>query len=184
MTVTLIGTPVLHTKRLLLRAPEPWDVAPFTAFMTSDRAHFVGGPLTEPGRAWRTWASVIGHWAMRGFGMFTVVRTDTGRPIGSVGPWFPDTWPEHEISWSIWSAEDERQGLAAEAAAAARDFAFTHLGWTTAVSYIDAANAPSLALAARLGAQHDTAAEVPPVTAGTDVQVWRHLPPVRQGDAP
>ena len=28
MTITLSGTPVIHTKRLILRAPEPWDAAP------------------------------------------------------------------------------------------------------------------------------------------------------------
>ena len=43
MTVTLTGTPVIHTKRLILRAPEPWDAAPFCAFLGSDRARFVGG---------------------------------------------------------------------------------------------------------------------------------------------
>ena len=35
MTVTLTGTPVIHTKRLILRAPEPWDAAPFCAFLAS-----------------------------------------------------------------------------------------------------------------------------------------------------
>lgn len=182
MTVTLSGTPVIHTPRLILRAPEPWDVAPFAEFITSDRARFVGGPVTEPGRAWRAWATIIGHWVMRGFGMFTVVRADTGRAIGMAGPWFPDTWPEHEIGWSIWSPEDEGNGFASEAATAARDHAFTRLGWKTAVSYIDAGNAASLALAQRLGAQLDDGAAVPPQTpaAGYDdssvTQVWRHVP--------
>ena len=43
-------------------------------------------------------------------------------------------------------------GAAAEAAAAVRDHARTHLGWKTAVSYIDLDNARSIALARRLGA--------------------------------
>lgn len=182
MTVALIGTPVLHTRRLILRAPSAADVSPFAAFMESDRARFVGGPVTEPGRAWRSWAAIIGHWAMRGFGMFTVVRADTGRAIGMAGPWFPDTWPEQEIGWSIWSVEDEGKGFASEAALATRDHAFTRLGWKTAVSYIDAGNAASLALARRLGAQLDDGAAVPPQThsAGYDdssvTQVWRYLP--------
>ena len=85
MTITLSGTPVIHTKRLILRAPEPWDCAPFCAFMASDRARFVGG-TTEPGRAWRAFGAILGHWVMRGFGPFTIVRADgrTGQKLRRV----------------------------------------------------------------------------------------------------
>ena len=185
MSVTLTGTPVLRTQRLILRAPGPRDVGAFTDFVTSDRARFVGGPLTEPGRAWRTWGTMIGHWVMRGFGMFTIVRSDDDAPIGMAGPWFPDAWPEREIGWTIWSADAEGRGYAAEAAAAARDFAFSHLGWTTAVSYIDAQNARSIALAQRLGATLDKDAEVPPPKDdGVAVQVWRHTATTCRSAAP
>lgn len=178
MTVTLTGTPVIHTKRLILRAPEPWDAAPFCAFLGSDRARFVGG-TTEPGRAWRAFGTILGHWVLRGFGPFTIVRADsrTGaeRAIGMAGPWFPDTWPEHEIGWMLWDDAHEGQGLAAEAAAAVRDHARTHLGWATAVSYIDLENARSIALAERLGAVRDPDAAVPPAHPdGGVLGVWRH----------
>ena len=178
MTITLSGTPVIHTKRLILRAPEPWDCAPFCAFMASDRARFVGG-TTEPGRAWRAFGAILGHWVMRGFGPFTLVRADgrTGaeRAIGMAGPWFPDTWPEHEIGWMLWDDAHEGQGLAAEAAAAVCDHARTHLGWKTAVSYIDLDNARSIALARRLGAVRDPDAAVPPAHPdGGALGVWRH----------
>ena len=178
MTVTLTGTPVIHTKRLILRAPEPWDAAPFCAFLGSDRARFVGG-TTEPGRAWRAFGTILGHWVLRGFGPFTIVRGDsrTGaeRAIGMAGPWFPDTWPEHEIGWMLWDDAHEGQGLAAEAAAAVRDHARTHLGWATAVSYIDLENARSIALAERLGAVRDPDAAVPPAHPdGGALGVWRH----------
>lgn len=185
MTVTLTGTPIVHTKRLILRAPEPWDCAPFCEFMASDRARFVGG-TTEPGRAWRAFGTILGHWVMRGFGLFTVVRADTDTAIGMAGPWFPDTWPEHEIGWSIWDGSLEGRGYAAEAAEAARDFAFTHLGWKTAVSYIDLDNRRSVALAERLGAERDEGAAVPPGHPdGGTIGAWRHplKPAVAEGFA-
>ena len=64
------SVPVVRTERLILRAPEPWDAAPFCAFLGSDRARFVGG-TTEPGRAWRAFGTILGHWVLRGFGPFT-----------------------------------------------------------------------------------------------------------------
>ena len=91
------------------------------------------------------------------------------------GPWFPDTWPEHEIGWMLWDDAHEGQGLAAEAAAAVCDHARTHLGWKTAVSYIDLDNARSIAPARRLGAVRDPDAAVPPAHPdGGALGVWRH----------
>jgi RimJ/RimL family protein N-acetyltransferase len=49
---------------------------------------------------------------------------------------------------SVW-----RQGYGAEGAAAAIDWAVDRLGWTEINHLIDAENAPSIALAERLGAR-------------------------------
>ncbi len=45
------------------------------------------------------------------------------------------------------------QGFAAEGATAAIDWAFDHLGWDHVIHCIDKANAPSIALAERLGSR-------------------------------
>ena len=175
--ITLSPTPVLETERLTLRAPLGSDWPHWRSFYQSDRAQFVGGgsPEPKPGAYWRAFGHLTGHWVMRGFGMFTIVRADTGRAIGMAGPWFPDTWPEHEIGWMLWDDAHEGQGLAAEAAAAVCDHARTHLGWKTAVSYIDLDNARSIALARRLGAVRDPDAAVPPAHPdGGALGVWRH----------
>ncbi|MGI9393987.1 MAG: GNAT family N-acetyltransferase, partial [Boseongicola sp.] len=90
--------------------------------------------------------------------------------------WYPEDWPEPEIGWTVWAAEAEGEGFAFEAAKAARDFAFRELGWTTAVSYIDDGNDRSVALAERLGAWRDDAAETPD-NDEPPVLVYRHPVP-------
>jgi len=173
MNVHLSGTPTLETDRLILRAPESRDYPAWEAFYLSERARFIGGgPDHDSGKAWRTHASVIGHWVLHGFGMFAVLRRDTGRAIGGCGPWFPALWPEREIGWSVWDPASEGQGFMAEAAATVLRHAFGVLGWTTAVSYVDPANARSIALAERLGAALDTRADAP----GNSL-VYRHPAP-------
>jgi RimJ/RimL family protein N-acetyltransferase len=91
----------------------------------------------------------------RGFGMFIFHAKGDATPLGMVGPWSPEGWPEHEIAWSIWAPAAEGKGLAFEAATAARAYAWNALGWNSAVSYIDPDNARSIRLAERMGAVPD-----------------------------
>ncbi len=163
--------PVLTTDRLALRGPEPQDWPAFRDYFTSDRSIYTGGPL-EPRSAWMMFAAEIGHWAIHGFGMWTVTLTESGQQIGLVGCWYPDGWPEKEIGWLLWDGF-EGQGYAAEAAQAARAQCYGPFGWTTAVSYIAPKNARSIALAERLGCTLDPAATQP--KPGT--LVYRHPAP-------
>lgn len=160
MTPHLADTPVLETERLTLRAPRLADFDAMAAFMASERARFVGGPNTL-GQAWRSFGHVVGHWALRGFGLFVYADKTTGAPLGATGPWYPADWPERELGWTLWDPANEGRGFAFEAARAARDHAYSTLGWTTAVSYIDPENTRSIALAERLGATRDDAAARP-----------------------
>lgn len=168
----LADTPTLETERLILRAPAQRDFPAWDAFGRSERATFIGGPFT-PRDAWRSFANVVGHWVLRGWGEFVFCVKGSDAALGSAGPWYPEGWPEREIGWSLWRAEDEGQGYAFEAAQAARAHAFDVLGWQTAVSYIDPANARSIALAERLGAERDDAA---PRVDESDL-VYRHPAP-------
>lgn len=153
-------TPVIETERLVLRMPEAADLPAWTAFFATERSRYVGGP-GDAAKAWRVFASIAGHWTIRGYGIFVLTRRGTGEPVGTVGPWHPGDWPEAEIGWALWSLAAERQGYAAEAARAVITHAHRDLGWDTAVSYIDPTNARSIRLAERLGARLDAAADRP-----------------------
>ena len=160
--IALSPTPVLETDRLTLRAPQGTDWPHWRNFHHSDRARFIGGgPDRQPGDSWRAFGHIIGHWAMRGFGMFVFTFKGDDTPLGLTGPWFPEGWPERELGWTVWSEAAEGRGLVSEAASAARRHAFGTLGWDTAVSYIDPDNTRSIALAERLGATLDRSARQP-----------------------
>lgn len=169
------AAPRIETARLVLRGPEPRDAAAFVAFQTSDRARFTGGPM-DRAQAWCAFAADIGHWHLRGFGLWTVTRKGDDSSLGLVGCWYPEAWPEREIGWLLWPGA-EGQGFAREAADAALDHAFGPLGWPTAVSYIDRDNARSIRLAERLGAQRDPDA----VRLDPKDLVFRHPPRNRTG---
>jgi RimJ/RimL family protein N-acetyltransferase len=167
MTVTL------ETERLILRQPQPKDWEGFRDFSMSDRAAGIGGPYTL-GYAWRMFAAELGHWDIRGYGMFAVTTKDDDTALGFVGPWYPADWPETEIAWMVWD-KAEGKGIAFEAAQAALDYAFNTLGWDTAVSYIAPGIDRSVALAQRLGAAHDPDAPQPKPDA--PCHVYRHPKP-------
>ncbi|WP_212525143.1 GNAT family N-acetyltransferase [Actibacterium sp. MT2.3-13A] len=166
-----VNTPVIETERLVLRAPKLSDFEPFLAFMQSDRARFVRRAEIDRDTGWRAFAHVAGMWMLRGYGSFIFSARDDDHPLGMAGPWHPITWPEREIGWALWAPEAEGNGLAFEAARAARDFARETLGWDAAVSYIDPQNARSIALAERLGAVLDPAAQTP---GGEPCLTYRH----------
>ena len=167
--------PRLETPRLILRAPEPADFEAYAAYQASDRSRFTGGPL-ERNLAWRAFGHVVGHWVLRGYGVFVLEEKTTGRAIGTAGPWFPEGWPEPEIAWTLWQAEG--QGYAAEAALAARAWAFEALGWPGAISLILDGNARSEALAARLGCIREAGFAHAQFGA---TSIWRHPAADAQG---
>ena len=171
MTPRLADTPVIETERLTLRAPVPSDVDMFVSIYGSERSEFIGGHKA-PRQAWDFFCTELGHWAVRGFGMFTVTFRGGNTPLGIVGHWCPPNWPEQEIGWVLTESAEGR-GIAYEAAQACINHAYEVLGWKTAVSYIATENARSITLAERLGASLDRSAEAP----YGDTLVYRHPAP-------
>lgn len=160
--------PTLETDRLILREPRESDLEPMAAFGASDRARFVGGPLSR----WDTWRALlagIGHWALRGYGFWSVDLRDSGRMIGRVGVTYHDGWSEPELGWHLYDGA-EGKGLAHEAALAARAFARTGFGLGPLISHIAPDNARSIRLAERLGARMERRG----VLKGTLIHIYRH----------
>ena len=171
MTVTF-NAPTLDTERLILRPPQLSDFDALAAFYASSRSQFVGGPQSAE-LAWRSLALEAGHWILRGFGRWTVVERATGAPVGTVGLWHPEGFPEQEIGWDLFDGATGK-GYATEAARAARDHAYSVLGWTTAISLVANGNDASRKVAERLGARHDGNFTHERYGA---MQVWRHPGP-------
>ncbi len=165
--------PTLTTERLVLRGPGPQDFDGWADFMASPRSKMAGGPQDRI-LAWRSFGHMVGHWVLRGFGSFVVILKGDDTAIGMVGGYYPEGWPERELGWTLWRSDAEGRGYAFEAAQAAREWAFADLGWATAVSYINPANARSISLAERLGAVRDREAATP---RGEPALVYRHPAP-------
>jgi RimJ/RimL family protein N-acetyltransferase len=170
--MTLTAAPTLETARLILRGPAARDFAPVAGFYADPvRAAGFGGTLST-NEAWRWFASMIGHWALRGFG-FWMVDTRAGETVGMVGLWEPEGWQEPELGWVMF-AGGEGYGFAQEAARAVRSHAYAALGFTTLCSNILPGNTRSISLAERLGARLE--ARVDNVSMGA-VLVYRHPGP-------
>ena len=150
----------LRTKRLILRRPKANDWPVYRDFMMSGRASYFSSS-GDLGATWKAFAAELGHWQMYDAGLWAVTRHDNDTIIGQVGPWHPPHWPEKEIGWMMLSTDVEGKGFATEAARASLTHAFDVLGWVTAVSYIDPANARSIRLAEKLGAVLDKTATSP-----------------------
>ncbi len=153
-------SPVLETDRLCLRRPAERDGEAYAQLFMAGRGKYMGEPEPVDRRAgWRIFYAELGHWDIRGYGMFAVTLKGDDTALGLVGPWYPHTWPEHEIGWTLFEGH-EGKGYATEAAIASRAWAYRELGWTGAVSYIDPENTPSIRVAERCGARLDPAAQV------------------------
>lgn len=142
--------PTVTTARLILREPRESDLDVMERAFRSESSRYVGGPLNRRG-SWRSLLSTIGHWALRGYGLWSV-ETKAGALVGRVGVIRHDGRDEPELGWHIYEGH-EGLGYAHEAALAARAYASTVWGMGPLACIIAPENARSIALALRMGAQ-------------------------------
>src|SRR5687767_1250386 len=88
----------LETDRLILRMLRASDFDAY-AEMHADPAvmRYIGDgqPLARP-MAWRSLATMIGHWSLRGYGLWAVEERSSGKLVGRIGFWNPEGWPGFE----------------------------------------------------------------------------------------
>ncbi len=93
---------------------------------------------------------LLGHWQLRGYGMWALEQRDSGALLGRVGFIDPPGWPGFELGWLL-AREHWGLGYAREAAAAALEHAFQVLQRGRVISLIRPQNGRSIALAEALG---------------------------------
>lgn len=164
--------PTITTARLRLRSFTADDFGPLAADLATARARFMGGPFTRK-QSWCWFTGEVASWPLMGFGGWAVERREDATLVGEVAIAKPPHFPEPEIGWML-LGQFEGRGYAAEAARAVLDWAAATGGFETLVSYITPGNARSIALAERLGAEHDPKAPLPTGETPAETVVYRH----------
>jgi RimJ/RimL family protein N-acetyltransferase len=152
---------VLHTERLTLRLPRESDFDAYAAMCAdAEVMRYIGdGNALSRTDAWRNLALVLGHWQLRGYGLWAVELRETGEFIGRIGCWNPEGWPAFEIGWML-RREFWGRGYATEGARAAIRYAFTELDQPRVISLIRDGNEASVRVAQRLGEAYEGRTEV------------------------
>jgi RimJ/RimL family protein N-acetyltransferase len=142
----------LKTERLVLRMLREEDFEQYAAIVADPEvARYLsdGQPLSRAD-AWRQMAFVVGHWQLKGYGMWAVEEAATGRLAGRIGFLNPEGWPGFELGWTL-AREFWGRGYATEGARRALEYAFTEMGREHVISLIRPNNLPSVRVAERLG---------------------------------
>lgn len=173
--MTALEIPTLDTARLRLRAFSEADFPAYRALVADPEVmRFLGDgrPLSEID-AWRQLATIVGHWVLRGFGLWAVEERATGQFVGRVGLLEPGGWPGFELAYTI-APTFWRRGYAREAAGAALRYAQQTLRRTEIISVIRPDNVASVRVASALGATRSHAIEF----FGASADIYRYpVPP-------
>jgi RimJ/RimL family protein N-acetyltransferase len=101
----------------------------------------------------------MGHWQMRGCGIWAVEAKATAELLGTLGFSDPAGWPGFELAWTL-ARRFWGQGYATEGARAALVHAFTVLDRDRVISLIHPANQASIRVAERLGERLEGSVEM------------------------
>jgi RimJ/RimL family protein N-acetyltransferase len=108
------------------------------------------GPLSRTDAWWQI-ARYVGHWQLRGYGMWAVIERPTNRLIGHLGFLHPEGGEGFELGWAL-ARHAWGKGYALEGTRAAVHHAFNELQRDHIACVIRPENARSIRLAERLGA--------------------------------
>lgn len=149
--------PVITTEHCRLRGPVLSDFPVCAEIACSDRSKFIGGPMSRED-AWYEFTGMVAGWMLHGHGGWTIEDAKTSEVLGFVILGLEPGDHEVELGYSL-TAAAEGKGVATETARAVREWADAVLKLTGLVSYVDPDNARSIAVAKRLNATRDPAAE-------------------------
>ena len=151
----------LETERLTLRMFRDDDLEQYAPLCADPEVtRFLGdGSTLDRAGAWRQMAFFVGHWHLRGYGLWAVEERATGRLVGRVGFLNPEGWPGFELAWTL-AREHWGKGYATEAARRALEYAFTEMGRERVISLIHPDNRASIRVAERIGEKPEGTTEL------------------------
>jgi RimJ/RimL family protein N-acetyltransferase len=159
----------IGTERLKLRPFVEADLDAYAQMCADpETMRYIGvGATLSRSDAWRSMAMFLGHWQLRGYGMWAVEDKRTGTFLGRIGLHNPEGWPELEVGWLLDRAHWGR-GLATEGGRAAMTFAFDRLNLERISSVIHPQNAASIRVAEKLGMRRERTTQIN----GVDVVIF------------
>lgn len=149
--------PQLRTERLILRGHRREDYPAFARMWADPEvARFISGaPLTDE-EAWAKYMRALGHWALVGYGFWSVHEKNGGARVGETGfldvhrAIEPPLTGMPEMGWAF-DRPAQGKGYATEAARAALAWGEGYFGKTRFCCIIAPDNAASLNVAAKTG---------------------------------
>lgn len=148
---------ILETPRLILREMTRDDLD-FVAEVLGDAEVMRHYPKQYTRAEAEEWiARQTNHYATHGYGLWLVVEKKSQEPVGMIGlvPRRIEGFDESEIAYLVRRSR-WREGLASEAAAAVRDYAFHTLGKERVISLIRQENVPSQGVAEKVGLRSES----------------------------
>ena len=151
----------LETERLTLRMVRESDLDSYAEMCADEMVmrYIHTGKTLSRAEAWRDMARVLGHWQLRGYGLWAVEERQSHTLVGRIGCWNPEGWPGFEVGWML-RRQYWGHGYATEGATAALNYSFTVLKVPHVISLIYPDNKPSIRVAHRLGEQLEGTLEV------------------------
>ncbi|MEH3099719.1 GNAT family N-acetyltransferase [Sphingomonas adhaesiva] len=147
----------LATARLTLRRPELADFADMVVLWGDPEVvRYIGGRASSEEEVWQRLLRYQGHWALLGYGYWTIREATTGAFVGEVGfaDWhrsgLPDIIGKPEGGWVL-SPTMQGKGYAGEALDAAMAWLDRTIEPTASTCIIAPENRRSLRLAQRRG---------------------------------
>ena len=150
----------IETARLLLRQFLEADIDLYARMCADPEVmrHIGDGRTLTREETWRAMATALGHWVLRGYGVYAVEEKASGRFVGRVGLINPEGWPGLEVGWMI-GREHWGRGFATEAGVAVVRMAYQALGATHVISLIRPENVASIRVAEKLGGIRESTIE-------------------------
>ncbi len=144
--------PEIETERLLLREFREQDLNSYAEICSNKlfRQYLGNGKILSREETWESMSSSLGHWHLRGYGIWALERKLNNSLIGHVGLLNPEGWPGVELCWAL-SPEYWGNGYATEAAKETICWAFTHLKIDSLISLIYPDNNASIKVSNRIG---------------------------------